>query len=751
MTASNAVGSVQKVATVIIAPQVAPTVTGFTASNPAMPYQGGPGTSLDWTTNVVGAGAVTYTLALETAPPGVSTGSTSVAGPNASTSRTPTVSGSYRYRITATNAVGSDSKFVDVNVALPTLNLTTPLASPASLGYQGTNIAPSSLSWTATGMPAPAVTISRLPGAPSGAPNFSPNIIGAVGSNQTQAVTVRESGTYTYRITATSPDSSLAPVSRDVSITVTNPNSPAIGSFTATPQFLNSPGTVGYTNGNSTLGWTNVTGTGPIALSINNGVGTVTGNSSGVSHSTVGSYNYTLTATGPTGTTAASRTVTVTVRPPETLNSLGRNTNTTPPPSLYMPRTGTTVIDPSWQVAPTWTTTNLGGIPVVTAANYSRSVNPAGEAVSLPTVDAAGNVGYTVGQLPNGIDQRDYTITVTATVNTVVRSTTFTVTVVRPAAGSSLRPRATLTQTTPATCSPGNAMEYLWPVFREYHIEQTGGTRVAPIMTIYERTYGAGDEIADPTSGANWSNRPATAGAWSAGRTFNGTIYVEGQSVLSGPSRIGVAGDVTNPIRIPPAVAKFAGLTLASSTGMTITSDLTYQSPVCSTPPSRLNPTSNVMPATCVTDENLWERNALGLFAPTGNINIQTTLNNPTLHAITMASSGRIQVSGVTPQPGNVACPGNLLPANNLGSVNIQGGLIQDTYGLFGREQAAGISCGYGRTMTYDRRMRNPDFNPPGFPTASNEVWTTRVYANGIQLTPSSNSLPLRPGFSRIK
>ena len=752
MTASNAVGSVQKVATVVIAPQVAPAITGFTASNSSLPYLGGSGTSLDWTTNVVGAGAVTYTLALIAAPAGVPTGSVGVTGPNAGTSRTPTVSGNYTYRITASNAVGNSSRDVTVNVAQSTLDLTPPVASPASFGYQGTSIAPSSLSWTATGTPAPAVTISRIT-APAGAPNFSPNIIGGVGSNQTQAVSVRESGTYTYRITATSPDTSRVPVSvsRDVSIIVGNPVNPAIGTFTATPQFLNSPGTVGYTNGNATLAWTGITGTAPIALSINNGVGVVTGASNApVSHNTVGTYTYTLTATGPSGTTAATRPVSVTVRPAETLVSLG-GTSTSPPPSLYMPRTGTAVIDPNWQVTPLWTTTNLGGIPVVTAANYQRSVSPAGEAVTLPTVDAAGNVGYTVGQLPSGIDQRDYTITVTATVNTVIRTKTFTVTVVRPAAGSSLRPRATLTQTTPASCSPGNAMEYLWPVFREYHIEQTGGTRVAPIMTIYERTYGAGGEIADPTSGANWSNRPATAGGWSAGRIFNGTIYVEGQSVLSGPSRIGVAGDVNNPIRIPPAVAKFAGLTLASSTGMTITSDLTYQSPVCSTPPSRLNPTSNVTPATCVTDENLWERNALGLFAPTGDINIQTTLNNPTLQAITMASSGRIQVSGVTPQPGNVACPGNLLPANNLGSVNIQGGLIQNTYGLFGREQTAGISCGYGRTMTYDRRMRNPDFNPPGFPTASNEVWTTRVYANGVQVTPSGNSLPLRPGFSRIK
>lgn len=769
LTASNAAGSVQLKKIATIAAQVKPDVTEFKANPTSLPYGGGIGTNLSWKTDLTGTGLpaeTTYALKLISGPSSVTmNGSTvvvdgqiAVAGPNSNLDATAlTKSGSYKFRLTATNGVGSDFIEATVTVAASTLALTDPTASSTPIGYLGNTTTTSTLSWTATGTPTPVVTIARI-AQPAGAPSFSSAITGAVGSSQSQVVTVGSSGDYTYAITATSPDTSRTPkfITKNVTVRVNPPENPNIGSFTASKESLNAPGSVGYvagTTGKSTLTWGGITGSAPVTLSISPSIGAVTGDpgSRDVNQTAVGAVKYTITATGPSGTTPDTRDVTVTVKPLETLVSLGATGMTVPKPSTYMPKTGTVVFNPPWKVTPKFTTTNGGGNPVVTAAMYTRGVSPSGQAVSLPTVDADGNVGFTVGQLPTGIDQRDYTINVSVTVNGKTEAATpFVITVVREGSGSSLRPRARLTETTP-TCTTGSAVEYLWPVFIEYHIEQSGGTKQAPVMTMYTRTYGAEGEMANPGT-PNWTNRPATATPWVSLGTFNGTIYIGGQTTLSGPDRIGISGDTANPLRTPPAVAKFAGLTLVSTTGMTITSDLTYQTPVCTTPPVRKVTTGVVTPAICETDNTKWERNVLGLFSPTGDINIKTTMKNPTIHAIAMASSGAVQVDGVTPNPADVACPSTLiLPANDLGSVNIQGGLIQNTYGMFGREQASGLSCGYGRTMTYDRRMRDATYNPPGFPTASNEVWTTRVFANGVQLAAATDTLPLRAGFSRIK
>jgi beta-glucanase (GH16 family) len=78
------------------------------------------------------------------------------------------------------------------------------------------------------------------------------------------------------------------------------PGSPVIASFTATPSSV-SPG------GTSTLAWS-VTGTG-VTLSIDNGVGTVTGSSTSVVVNA--NTTYTLTATNTNGTVTASATVSI--------------------------------------------------------------------------------------------------------------------------------------------------------------------------------------------------------------------------------------------------------------------------------------------------------------------------------------------------------------------------------------------------------------------------------------------------------
>lgn len=77
---------------------------------------------------------------------------------------------------------------------------------------------------------------------------------------------------------------------------------PNITAFGASPSSISS-------GGSSTLSWT-VTGTSPVTLSIDQGVGDVSGSSS-VSVSPATTTTYTLTATNSAGNDTASTTVTV--------------------------------------------------------------------------------------------------------------------------------------------------------------------------------------------------------------------------------------------------------------------------------------------------------------------------------------------------------------------------------------------------------------------------------------------------------
>jgi hypothetical protein len=54
--------------------------------------------------------------------------------------------------------------------------------------------------------------------------------------------------------------------------------------------------------------------------------------------------------------------------------------------------------------------------------------------------------------------------------------------------------------------------------------------------------------------------------------------------------------------------------------------------------------------------------------------------------------------------------------------------------------------------------MRNPAYQPPGFPVADNQRWTVRFYSGGIEdsdeITTTTNPatvLPLSPGFTSSK
>ena len=162
----------------------------------------------------------------------------------------------------------------------------------------------------------PGVTVSVSPSAPHVRPLDTVALTAAVTSTAdlrvswtvTEATggTVDASGLYTasaspgtYHVVATSMASPTARGQATVTVvTVVSP--PTISSFTASPSSVTSGGA-------STLAWNVI---GATSLSINQGVGTVTGSSSVVHPAAT--TTYTLTATNSGGSSTASATVTVT-------------------------------------------------------------------------------------------------------------------------------------------------------------------------------------------------------------------------------------------------------------------------------------------------------------------------------------------------------------------------------------------------------------------------------------------------------
>ncbi|HET8733282.1 MAG TPA: hypothetical protein VFM45_05855, partial [Anaeromyxobacteraceae bacterium] len=146
-------------------------------------------------------------------------------------------------------------------------------ASPSSVAPGGS----STLSWSVTG----ATTLS---------------IDGGVGVVTGTSRAVTPASTTTYTLTATNAGGSSTATA---TVTVSAVAPPVIASFAATPSSV-APG------GSSTLSWSV---TGATTLSIDNGVGTVTGTSRAVTPAAT--TTYTLTATNAGGSRTATATVTV--------------------------------------------------------------------------------------------------------------------------------------------------------------------------------------------------------------------------------------------------------------------------------------------------------------------------------------------------------------------------------------------------------------------------------------------------------
>ena len=202
-------------------------------------------------------------------------------------------------------------------------------------------------------------------------------------------------------------------------------------------------------------------------------------------------------------------------------------------------------------------------------------------------------------------------------------------------------------------------------------------------------------------------------------KKFNGVVYVKAPqdsagnlldnaiTDLRGPSRNPSTATTSTPTNTPPSVASFMKMTIVSNGTMHIKSDLTYEDQPCDLSTGDCN--------------NKNAKNILGLYSSGGDIAIDSpkkytavgsgTPKNVVINAVTMATKGRVYVDGYDK---------SFTAKNELGSVNLVGGMIENYYGAFGLVSGEG----YGRNIIFDKRS-SLGLVPPSFPTINE--WQSRI------------------------
>jgi len=270
LTATNSSGSSISSVVVVVTSTLQPPVVSLSAVSGTITLQGA--VTLSWTES--GATSLSIDQGVGTVPL-----------TSNSINTTPTASGSITYTITATNAAGSTTSSVTVNViaaqAAPTATVPYPRIAAAGTGYVVGS--PITLNFSALG----ATSLSIDHG------------VGAVTGTST-TVTPTNAGLNTYTLTASNgAGSASAFVTVYVAPVSPVPAVPTINNFTAANTAIAQGSPV-------TLTWSVTDAT---SLSIDSGVGTVTGQSVNVTIANLGSNTYTLTATNATGSTTAHVTV----------------------------------------------------------------------------------------------------------------------------------------------------------------------------------------------------------------------------------------------------------------------------------------------------------------------------------------------------------------------------------------------------------------------------------------------------------
>lgn len=282
----------------VTAPSTAAAILAFRATPNTL--QTGQSTMLTWSTS----GATSCTGS-------GGTGSDGWAGPQPTASSGTSIgpintAGNYTYTLTCTGPGGPSAPVsvgVDVNSTPPAAAITSFTVTPSAL-QTGQSI---TLTWTTTN--ATSCTASNGTGSDgwSGAMPTS--------SAGTSIGPINTAGSYNYALTCTGPGGTGAPASSSIVVT-TAPPVAGIGFFTATPSSI-------QTGQSFTLAWASSAATSCAATGGTGSDawhGSVATSSSATSIgpiATAGSYTYTLTCTGPGGSSAPSSVVVhVTAAPP---------------------------------------------------------------------------------------------------------------------------------------------------------------------------------------------------------------------------------------------------------------------------------------------------------------------------------------------------------------------------------------------------------------------------------------------------
>jgi hypothetical protein len=239
-------------------------------------------------------------------------------------------------------------------------------------------------------------------------------------------------------------------------------------------------------------------------------------------------------------------------------------------------------------------------------------------------------------------------------------------------------------------------------------------------MLLEKRFYPATDEDGTLPS-LDWNS--AAPANWQTVRPdFNGVIYVDGDNIpkVESPGR----GTASNPDTAPPAVSSFAKLNIVATGSIGIYNDLKYENPLCvpgngAQSYAVRNANDTITRANCTDpkDPNVAD-NILGIYTAGAGSDVKilkkTKYQDLTINAVLMSAKGRVYVDGFDTND----CPGDF--TTSKGSIRLLGGIIQKNYGMWGvANSSGGVQCGYGRSITYDRRLATPSVTPPAFPTTS--------------------------------
>jgi hypothetical protein len=441
-------------------------------------------------TTITSGGSSTLTWSSTNATSCTSSGAWSGArGTSGTLSVSPTSTSTY----TITCGTASSSATVTVS-STPAPTISSFSASPSSITSGGS----STLSWTV----ANATSLSLDQG---------------IGTVTGTSRSVSPASTTTYTLTATNSSGSVTSIA---TVTVTSAPIPTISSFTASPTSI-------ISGSSSTLSWTVSNAT---SLSINQGIGAVTGTTRSVSPTTT--TTYTLTATNASGSVTSTATITVSVPPTVNISAAPTTINQGQSSTLTWSSTNATSCTASgaWSGSNGATSGTLSVSPTTTSTYTLTCTGPGGTTTpssATVTVNALPPLDFTLGNSGNrSVNQgSSVTSTITSTLANGATAASISYTI-------SGLPTGTTGTFSPTSCTPTCTTTLT--------INTTGST---PIGTSTLTVTGTGNSVSRTTTFA-LTVADATSPTVSITAPVNGST-VSGSTVAitaTATDNIGVAG-----------------------------------------------------------------------------------------------------------------------------------------------------------------------------------------------------------------